>query len=356
MKKFVIKLSVFIFIYLLVSNFLFLFVPYHYGNPWYSSKVKFLELDNNYEKYNTCFFGSSRVYRQINPNVFDSVVNNTANRNVKSFNLGAPATFSPQTYFLYKKFLKSELSRNVKTCFLELSNIQKIPTDQLGQERTNYYVNTGVFLFVVRSFFENKNIDFLRKIYYSSCYFRCYIENLFHLGHFKEALLTSNYYSKNYLGNKKDGFYPIDIEFSETKNKPLKDNFLKRREDLKDNLEVLYEKALLYKKNDSLTNKNFSSFDNNNLNKIMNLIQLSKDKGIHLFVILSPRTTSNELISLSKHIPEEHFINMSEPDKYPSFFKLKGSFDLGHFNSEGAFDYSKKIADAFLIKELDKNE
>ena len=53
-------------------------------------------------------FGTSRVFEQINPFIFDSVCNSASSENISSFNLGAQATFSPQN-FLYENFLNYKL-------------------------------------------------------------------------------------------------------------------------------------------------------------------------------------------------------------------------------------------------------
>ena len=174
MKSFVKKIILFVGIYLVITNVIFLFVPYHFGNPWYSTKVNFLEEKEKDISFNTFFFGSSRIYRQINPSVFDSICSSQKSlldKKIRSFNLGAPATFAPQTYYLYEKFLDSKLSGKVKYCFLEISDVQRLPSDQLGQERTNYFIDLNTLLFSCKSFFNDTNYDIAHKMYYSSLYF-----------------------------------------------------------------------------------------------------------------------------------------------------------------------------------------
>jgi len=63
MKKLVIKIALFLIVFVLIRISILLFVPYHWGNPWYSSKIQYLE--KTQLKPNTIFFGSSRIYRQI---------------------------------------------------------------------------------------------------------------------------------------------------------------------------------------------------------------------------------------------------------------------------------------------------
>ena len=58
--------------------------------------------------------------RQIDPYIFDSTIRDQIKQDVSSFNLGSPATFCPQNYYLYEKFLESEISEKAKYCLVEL--------------------------------------------------------------------------------------------------------------------------------------------------------------------------------------------------------------------------------------------
>lgn len=350
MKKFIKKIVLYVSAYLIISNLLFLFVPYHFGNPWYSSKIKFLEKKEDSIGLNTFFFGSSRVYRQINPTIFDSIcsVNSgyTSSAKIKSFNLGAPATFAPQTYYLYENFLESKLSEKAKYCFLEISDVQKIPDDQLGQERTNYFVNSKILSFASRSFFNDKRYNIPRKVYSTSIYFVSFLENLFHLGHLREGLMDKKYYDLAYVGIERNGFYPLESEYQETNDNGLKNVFSERKQKLIDNPSVLNKRKVNFLELEKKSNNN--NCNNINLKKIKHLIEKSKEKDIHLFFILSPRLDSKEIFNLSKKIPKQHIINMGSPNVYPEFYSLENSFDIGHLNNKGADLYSKKIALEFF--------
>lgn len=54
------------------------------------------------EKPDALFWGSSRIYRGIVPSVFDTAC---GLENINSFNLGAPGTNPPESYYLYENFL-----------------------------------------------------------------------------------------------------------------------------------------------------------------------------------------------------------------------------------------------------------
>ncbi|MCP3933638.1 MAG: hypothetical protein GY705_31610, partial [Bacteroidetes bacterium] len=113
MKYFLKNILLYFLIYLGLSFIISICVPYHWGNPLYSVKISYLEKEND-RPFNTYFFGSSRVFRQFDPTLFDSLAHAFTNEEIRSYNMGAPGTIVPQTYYLYERFLNSELSNGVK--------------------------------------------------------------------------------------------------------------------------------------------------------------------------------------------------------------------------------------------------
>ena len=57
------------------------------------------------DEYDAVFVGSSRVYRQIAPGVFDRQVAASTGRAMRSFNLGAPSMFLPESLYVIDRIL-----------------------------------------------------------------------------------------------------------------------------------------------------------------------------------------------------------------------------------------------------------
>lgn len=343
MKSFVTKFLFISIFYITISMVISYFTPYHWGNPWFSTKIQFLEKTKQLE-YNTFFFGSSRIYRQINPKLFDSTFNSVSQEKLSSFNLGAPATFNPQSYYLYEKFLISTLSRNAKYCFIELMEVDLLGDYFMHQERTSYWQNYSDILFVGKSINSNKQLDLKPKIKSGLNYSVSYIENLLHLGHFGNQIINSNYYDDKYLGINRDGFFPLDYDYETTENENVKINLYERKQSIVEKPELIDKRKLnvLHSYNNISNN-----YDKINLNRILELIHKSKQKGIKLVFILSPRNGNQKLINLSLQIPEMNIIDMSNPNSYDLLYNYENSFDVGHLNSKGAVLYSKMLAIEF---------
>ena len=347
MNKFGLKIALFVLILFVIAKTITFYLPYHWGNPWYSTKIDYLENSDN-KNYNTYFFGTSRVYRQINPVVFDSVCNKNSIEKFSSFNLGAQATFCPQTYFLYENFLKSELSNGVKYCFLELTHIGSINDYFLHREQTNYWLDFNETKFVIKSYKNNPYISPEKKKKQLRRYILSYIENIIHWGHFGEHLMKPNFYDIRFLGEMNNGFFPMDLEFETTNDKFVKDHFRLINSTMLNDTSVLKKKVESAK--DCYENT-INEYDQVHYKRILSLIDLSKQKGIQFIILLSPRNASTDLVKLMSMIPEKNKIDMAIPtkDNFPYYY-IQNSFDIGHMNEKGANLYSKNLANIFLMK------
>lgn len=352
MNSFIRQLLFFTLLYLVISVGISFFTPYHWGNPWFSSKIQFLEKKKEI-KYNTFFLGSSRIYRQINPILFDSTFNSISLDKTNSFNLGAPATFNPQTYYLFESFLNSNLSQNTKYCFIELMEVDLLDDYFMHQERTTYWQNPSDLFFVFKSIYMNKNLDIKKKLKSASNYCVSYLEKVFRLGHFGKQIVESNYYDSKYVGIHRDGFFSLELDFETTNNKKVKKHLFDRKKTIIKKPRIIEKR----KKRIAKLYKNISNdYDGVNLNKVLELIQKSNQKGILLIFIISPRNVSKQLLSLSRQIPENNLIDMANPRTYPELYEYKNSFDVGHLNSTGANLYSKMLAREFEKKARTHNK
>ena len=77
------------------------FLPYYYGNELFAKKLAYY--NKHQENYNTVIFGSSRMYRQVIPDLLDSIL---IQDNISSFNFASQACFNPESYYLYENFIE----------------------------------------------------------------------------------------------------------------------------------------------------------------------------------------------------------------------------------------------------------
>ena len=301
MKLFIKRTLFFLLLLFVIGGILNLILPYHWGNPWYSVKAQYLErLDQM--KYNTFFFGSSRVYRQINPERFDAILSQDS-LFLSSFNMGAPGVFAPQSFYLYENFLNSAVSNKAKYCFLELTRFSRIGEGIEHQERSNYWVTWQEYLRICHWLYNNKTRSRGNQAKLLLGYTIGLFERQFHIGHFREQMNDLNYYNPHYLGPQKDGHLSLEDDIRTTTNKESKEGLIEKHQNLIDNPEELTERSRKSVSELSLINN--AQVDQIYLQRIQNLLSQSERKGIYLTFILSPRHSYKEVFKIASLIPAE---------------------------------------------------
>ncbi|MCP3933258.1 MAG: hypothetical protein GY705_29660 [Bacteroidetes bacterium] len=347
MKNFLKNILLFFLIYLGLSFIISICVPYHWGNPWYSVKISYLEKEND-RPFNAYFFGSSKVYRQFDPTLFDSLAHAFTNEEIRSFNMGAPGTFVPQTYYLYERFLNSELSNGVKYCFLELKDVFPIRKRLMHREKTNYWLGMSDLGFATKSIFADKTKSKINKATHSTRYLTTYIENALHIGHFGGLLTTPKYYEEDFLGPFHNGYLPLEYEYKTTKNPTVREKLMMWQNAFEKEPERIDARKTMTVK---AYNDSFHTFyDRVNQKRILELIDKKKKKGIELiFVLIAPEVERcrNSMINLSHNIPEPNLIDLANPTKYPDLYTVENNFDFSHLNTKGAGIFTSCFAEEF---------
>jgi len=116
-------------------------LPYYWGNPGYAAKMDFLGKQR--DSFNVFFIGSSRIYRQAMPLVFDAHTQSKT----RSFNLGYRATFNPESYYLVENFIK-EKAVQPTSILIELQPFVPIADRNLYTVRSNYFLDYSYFSLV----------------------------------------------------------------------------------------------------------------------------------------------------------------------------------------------------------------
>ena len=116
MRKFLKRLGIFILLSIVALQIAEYFLPYHYGNKNFSSKMLFFK--KNQGRFNTLFLGSSKTNYSMYPKVIDSILKDEG---VKSFNFGVNGTSNPESYFLAANLIKDLDSSDLKILVLEIS-------------------------------------------------------------------------------------------------------------------------------------------------------------------------------------------------------------------------------------------
>jgi len=350
MKKFIIKNILFLIVLGAIISGSEYLVPYYWGTPHLVLKMNYYK--KHKDEFNTLFIGSSHIFRDISPSVFDEFTNT----NTHSFNLGVGAMCTLETYAFYENFLKKDISPNVKYVIMELAPIYRLPPkdeDSAGDlnfpsttvqsARVKYYLNFPVFMFVVNYFktgmdiYPNEEEEVIKE------YTSAYIEKLFKVGMLKDMVMfnfqpaESSESQKEILGRYNDGFYSMD----ELTSKSVSDCVecrIKTAEEIDMNIK---DAKAAYMQNQTLEANRVQ------LEMINKLIEQSRKKGIYSIFHLPPMSDYKLMLPIFDRIDVRHKLDLANPMEYPEFYEMDVHWDTLHFNLKGAKLFTKKLAEKF---------
>lgn len=317
-------------------------VPWTYGSGLLHEKREAILSEPG--KYNSLIIGSSRVYRQIDPLLLDSVVGEKLN--LSTYNLGVNWLFAPETFYVLDQLTQTD-NLKINCAVIELSKIRSIDFTNLHTARIKYWYSLSNYLFTIRSV-AGSNFSFIEKSATIVLHTVSYIGKLINLGYLTEAFAFKtniNNADKN-SETGKNGFLPLNI----SGNDSSEENALARHQ------LFLSDTASVTRRMNTSINQ-FQKFDQNSklLNsynkfyagKLNEMILKHKNNGTHLVFVLSPRIDENqynELIPLFNQINAAHRIELSDAGKYPQFYMAINSFDETHLNEKGAALYTTLLA------------
>ena len=354
MKKFFIKLILLSTLIFVMSRVLGLLIypslnltPWSWGSEIIDQKKNWL--NEHRDDYNMLVIGSSRVYRQVDPEILDSLV--IAPEKIKSFNFGVNWLFIPETFYVYDNLVKKE-ELKYNYVIIEISKIRSIDFANFYTTRTKYWTNFSNTIFAIKAIWSS-NFAIHEKVATVLSYSVNYLSNLINLGYFTEAFsYTTNkslYAGFPDMGEQKNGYntlttQPIGSSLSKEENTEARHKkFLSDTSVVTNRLSMSTRQFDKFEKNPQLLNR-YNTYYANHINK---MIDDAKKNGTHLVFLMSPRVDLNqynELIPLFNNIQPAHRIEISDGRKYPELYLAANSFDETHLNTEGAKIYTTILA------------
>ncbi len=308
---------------------------YAWGNPLFFAKLQDIESRKN---INTVFLGSSHFYRQIDPMLFDSITKvNSIPTN--SYNVGVPGLANPENYYLLENLL-NQRNLSIKNLVIVLSQLQGIELDNFFKPRSTYFLNSKNLLFAIEVAW-NERGSFLTKTSRIASFILNYLFNKLGLSSGKAQMMKAQEFLDSQLvASFNNGFLPLDDELS-------KENLDRLNEFQKDPKQLeRREKNAINDFLDDSTNKNLN---HSHLNRILNLLKKCEKKRVKLFFVIPPRMNDySDVLAIQKKMPENCIIEMANPMKYPEFYNVENSFDIGHLNKQGAAIFTRILAEKFV--------
>lgn len=335
MRQFLIRASLFVILYIGAAALVRFFAgtDYSWGNDLFTNKKKIVEQQDHKKVYTTLFFGSSRLYRQVDPAIFDSIVNHTPGmRATTSFNFSCSAAYAPELYMLCEHTLRD--ATGINTVFLELGVTRNF-TPGVYSVRGGYWMDRHEFKFSAAAASESyagnkiRNLALLTSCFAQNC---LTIRQVAHRENDTAGMIS---YSRN-------GFYSLDEQARLENDTDL----INRRYDFLSDTSVLQKQVKdvleIQRMNFAVPIKNITHYQ-----RLIALKTYCDNRKIQLYFVLPPRMLDKDVVELFRALPEENKIDLSDPVKYPEFYFADYSYDAGHLNQAGAVKFTEAFAKRF---------
>jgi hypothetical protein len=332
MNKFIIKLIYLITIFIVLLALKKYATPYYLGNRTFKTKLKYYQ--QNKDNINTVVFGSSRLFRQVNPTLLDSLLKI---EKTVTFNFAFQAAFNPESYYLYEKFVKNLDGGDIKYAFLELQDLNLLTNFNAKTTQGSYWNTLANFKFS-NDYLKSSNLPAHKNEEINRAYLNSFLYS------FYDFSILSELFKSNKKIKGINGFYPLEKNMIDMGKK---NDLRKRWNKFHSDTLGLINRIEAARKVEKFYNHK-ANFNETHYGRLIKLISISRIKGIHLFLILPPRLTERqyrELAPLFVSLPKENVIEICEYETHKDLYNVKNSFDIGHFNNNGANIFTKYLAE-----------
>jgi len=316
LRKFIYQILFFSIALIIALQIVNLFKPYYWGNKVFEQKL--IHVRNETKVFNTLFFGSSHIYRQINPIVFDK----HSKGKTQSFNFGAVAVYGIESLYLMENYLASNLANDIDYVLIEYQHSKRISNRNLKSFRGFYYLDFKSLVKAFSIFKDNKAIlvnyikgFLLNKLNYQSTFF--------HKSRLTKAVKIS-------LSDA--GYLSLNKEMKFFKSKRLNKRSKAYKKSQKEILKTFHQNAN-------------GQYDIANNRFYLEILKLSNKFPEIQFVVLNHPLNKPIISNIEPNkVP---IISLNSEEMKQLISDNKNIFDKGHLSQKGAKWYSRKISTKF---------
>ena len=302
--------------------------------------TKMAHVEENPDSYDILFVGSSRVFRQISPKIFDDQLRSHS-IHLRSFNFGIPAAKSGEVWHLLKR-LENLGTIRPRYVFVEPDGLLiQINKENATTEREIYWHGPRETVMAIRSL---QDLALGPRIRMSALHTSAFLFDRFSVGRLRllgsQSRHSDGYRNQNVedLGPDGDGFVPYV-------KAPGQTEFV-RRQDFLDHLPRYHRMVARQARNkpegDSLT-----AYHAAMLTRLKTAIEAL---GAEPVFILSPVTRPRWEVH---HAHSEgllpNLFAFDDASGSPGLYLVRNRFDFEHLNTDGSTIYSRLLADRFAL-------
>jgi hypothetical protein len=289
--------------------------------------------------YDTLFLGTSRVYKQIMPNLFDERMREHGFR-MSSYNLAADGMNFPETFIVLESAL--DFINKPKLVVLELGGLQRMPNPIFKDEslRVVHWHNwkyTAMSVSSLMKYAANTHMPALDVFEYLAWHFRHLTLNTSNLG--SGASLLSYY-----LFDKHESLLPVGKEGCVYMDRKMTTEEL---EDFRNKLSAKHPTSELPVEEDAVFANALTAFASklNDRGICLIFVQMPAFRRVQPPV---PKDSNGRLLTV---------VDLDDVEHQPAFWEPEHRYDPHHLNKRGSQLFTYALADeiaAILLKEDNK--
>lgn len=312
-------------------------LPRYWGDPALGEKVEAAT-----RGYDHVFVGSSRTFRQLDPALFDRAMAAKGMR-TRSFNMGRPGLVAPDLYLVLEDLMQR--SPRGTSFIVEFSPLLRMEREHLKDRRFWYSLDPAIAARLVAHTLRlplapSKMADNLGNLLTAA------VRSWFMIGLGAGSGTTVPENSFAYLmGANGLGHRTMEDEV----DLPGGQTFLlqRRAELLADTMQLRARADFILKRASAADNGLPATYHAQWLERLR---RGAKERGHELVFVLPPLLTSDveDIDATSATLPTEELIDLRDPERFPEFYTMAFTFDVGHLNKRGAALYTNALADAFV--------
>ena len=325
-NRFLLRTMLFVFTYLALRSVIEVLTPYHVGNDFFERKLEAIKREGL--KPEVLFVGTSRVQGQIDPLLFDSLLSLSSPYEGISFNLGVHSSTMLESLYLASRVLDAEWCVQCKTLFIELGIETKFDKGvNNGKERGYYWLGPSEFIAFSRTVLSQSALELRERIVRFASLSVKLCDRYVGVGRFRALLMRERNPYLRTMDVQVRGYASLD---DEEEKYPWK-----RRQEAKrrfDPSRIERRKATMEQA------QKLAPFpESPALADLLNgFIEEAERSGVNVVFLSMPLQRNNLEAFASENLKPGHYINLSDPVKYPELFDPSIYYDNVHLNERGA--------------------
>lgn len=320
-----------------VSIAILLFVhallPPFWGSPALALKVRSAEMP--VQPYARVLVGSSHLFRQVIPGTLDSALADGG----RTFNMALNAVYSPESEIACAHLLRSE--HPPAEVIIEVIPYVVFEERSFDHYRSWYYVDAAACLSLVKEHANLPGVSLMGRLETIVPDLRAFACAATMPG-LADRLNDDDLLDTGIvMGPLKDGHVPFTWQ---QQRDPENHGLQRRREELlADTAEVGRRAAAILKAHHHDPRPSLSA----HAQALQGLLSLAEQRGVRLRFVLPPLwpVKGEDVIGLVRSLPQASFIDLSDPSRFPEFYRLENIFDAGHLNATGSRFFTLRLAE-----------